>query len=69
MSDDRRKKLQIDADKRDALLALLRYARDELSCVDVAAQYFVEMAILHISEDLQDKRSHSNMYDDFLTIQ
>jgi hypothetical protein len=67
--DDRQKKIEFDADKRDALLALLRYARDELDSADAAAQYFVDMAILHLSEEMRDKISHAGIFDEVLTIQ
>jgi hypothetical protein len=69
VSDDRQKKIEFDADKRDALLALLRYARDELDSADAAAQHFVDMAILYLSEDVRDKISPAGIFDEMLTIQ
>jgi hypothetical protein len=69
VSDNKIDRDQIDADKRDALLALLRYARDELNSVDAAAQYFVEMAIWHISDIEQERRSNLTSYDEVMTIQ
>ncbi len=69
VSDNKLDRDQADADKRDALLALLRYARDELNSVDAAAQYFVEMAIWHISDDEQERRSSLVAHDEVMTLQ
>jgi hypothetical protein len=69
VSDASQKKIEYDADKREALLALLRYARDELDTVDVEARCFVDMAILYLSDDVQDNISPVGIFDRVLTIQ